>query len=557
MRQTLHKYIQVLIGSTLVLIVMGALVTSTHSGLSVPDWPLSFGRFFPDMSGGVFFEHGHRLMAGTVALITLCLLFLLKRWEDRPRVRFLGYIAFALVLAQALLGGLTVLLKLPPAVSIAHACMAQTFFCTVVALGVLTGPEWRRAGHGSVPEDQIHSVLFWVTTAAIYCQLLLGAILRHTQHGLPYHVVMGGIVLALVVAVVSRTDRSNSELFGNALLLLGMVVLQFGLGLGVLLSGRQIWVTAAHVGVGALTLASSLMLSIKSGWPGRRWKSYMELTKPRITLMVLMTAFGGFFLARSNVFHSSSSFLLLLHTLAGLTLVVGGANGLNQYWERKFDALMFRTQRRPLPQKRLAALEALIFCLGLTAIGLAELALSVSLLAGFLAWVSTVLYVCVYTPLKRKTPFSTLVGAVPGALPPVIGWVAAGGSLGVVAALLFAILFIWQLPHFLAIAWMYREDYGRAGFPMLPVLDPEGGRTSRHIIFWCLVLLPVSLVPSFLGIMKTYYFFGALALGLGLLGFGIHLSLFRSRAGARRLFLASDIYLPALLALMMFGLVMP
>ena len=556
MRQTLHQYIQALIGATLVLIVMGALVTSTHSGLAVPDWPLSFGRFFPAMIGGVFFEHGHRLVAGTVALLTLCLVFLLRRWEERPRVRLLGYAALGLVLTQALLGGMTVLLKLPPAVSVAHACMAQTFFCFIVALGVLTGPEWRAAGQPAV-DDEVHSVLFWVTTGAIYGQLLLGAILRHTQHGLPYHVIMGIIVLALVVAVVARADRSGSPYFANALLLLGMVMLQFALGLSVLLSGREVWVTAAHVGVGALTLASSLMLSIKSGWPGRRWKGYLDLTKPRITLMVLMTAFGGFFLAKPNVFHSFSSLRLLLHVMAGLTLVVGGANGLNQYWERDFDALMVRTQRRPLPQKRLAAMEALIFCLGITAIGLAELTLSVSYQAGFLAWLSTVLYVCVYTPLKRKTPLSTLVGAVPGALPPVIGWVSAGGGLGVIAGLLFAILFVWQLPHFLAIAWIYREDYGRAGFPMLPVLDPEGGRTSRHIIFWCLVMLPVSLLPSFLGMMRTYYFFGALTLGLGLLGFGVHLSMFRSRAGARRLFLASDIYLPALLALMMFALVVP
>jgi protoheme IX farnesyltransferase len=535
---------------------MGALVTSTGSALAVPDWPLSFGGFFPSMLGGVFFEHGHRAAAGTVGLLTLGLAFCLWRWEERRRVRLLGYTAFGLVVAQALLGGLTVLLKLPPAVSIAHACMAQTFFCVIVALAVSTDTK-DAAGPAPPLADETFSVLAWTATAAIYLQLLLGAVLRHTGHGLPYHVVMAGMVLLLIGGVLARADRSEAVVFDHALLLLGIVVLQLALGLSVLMTGRSVWVTAAHVGVGALTLASSLMLSLKSGWPHGRWKSYLELTKPRITLMVLMTAFGGFFLSRPDVFRSASSLRLLLHMLAGLALVVGGANGLNQYWERELDALMRRTKGRPLPQKRMAPREALVFCLLITAAGLSELTLTVNHLSGFLAWLAVVLYVCVYTPLKRKTFLSTLVGAVPGAMPPVIGWAAGGGQPGTVAALLFSILFLWQLPHFLAIAWIYREDYGRAGFPMLPVLDPQGGRTSRHIIFWCLVLLPVSLLPSFLGLAGIAYFFGALALGLGLLGFGISLAVSRSPSGARRLFLASDIYLPALFALMLFGMVIP
>jgi len=577
MRVFLHKYIQALVAATLILIVMGALVTSTGSALAVPDWPLSFGRFFPSMLGGVFFEHGHRMMAGTVAFLTLVLSVLLWRYEERGRIRSLGYAALGLVVAQALLGGLTVLLKLPPAVSIAHACLAQTFFCVIVALAVFTeGREFRLT-------DETFSVLSWMTTGAIYLQLFLGAMFRHTGHGLHYHIVMAGMVLLLVVGLLARADHSETGLFRHLLLLLGSVVIQIGLGLAVILTGRPVWMTAAHVGVGALTLASSLMLSLKSGWPHHlssahraetsknsplasrqvvgwprgRWKSYIELTKPRITLMVLMTAFGGFFLSRPDVFHSASSLRVLLHTLAGLALVVGGANGLNQYWERELDALMRRTQRRPLPQKRLAPREALVFCLVITAAGLAELALTVNPMSGFLAWLAVVLYVCVYTPLKRKTFLSTLVGAVPGAMPPVIGWAAGGGHPGTVAALLFSILFLWQLPHFLAIAWIYRDDYGRAGFPMLPVLDPQGGRTSRHIIFWCLVLLPVSLLPSFLGMTGIVYFFGALALGLGLLGFGINLAVSRSSSGARRLFLASDIYLPALFAFMLCGMVIP
>jgi len=503
------------------------------------------------MWGGVFFEHGHRLMAGFIGFLTFILVFVFQKNEGRQWVKNLAFIALGTVLSQALLGGLTVLLKLPPLVSIAHACLAQTFFCVVVTLLVVTSPNWEADQTNSF--DPSVATLAWTLTAILYLQLLLGAIVRHAGLGLHYHIITGGLCFLLLIALVARTEKMDSEIFNHTLLLLGFVVVQLGFGVMIGFMHRYVWATASHVALGALILGSSLMLSLKVGRSGPRWRSFVELTKPRITMMVLMTAFGGVFLARPDLFHSRSLVHTLIHTLFGLALVVGGANGLNQYLEREFDAQMRRTSRRPLPQHRLRPSEALIFCLAITIIGLLELSFSVNLLTGLFSWFAVVTYAWVYTPLKRKTFLSTIVGAVPGAMPPVIGWVAAGGNLGIEAALLFSILFLWQLPHFLAIAWIYREDYGRAGFPMLPVLDPQGHRTSRHIIFWCLALLPVSLLPTFLGITGLVYFFGALVLGLSLLGFGCHLAMARSSVCARRLFLASDFYLPALFALMIFG----
>ncbi len=270
--------------------------------------------------------------------------------------------------------------------------------------------------------------------------------------------------------------------------------------------------------------------------------------------MVLITVLAGFFMAGSSQGILLRTRLgLILLTFCGTGLVVGGANALNQYLERDSDSLMRRTQGRPLPQKRLLPRQALVFGVSLSMVGLTLLTLGVNRLSALLALTGLLSYVLVYTPLKKKTVLNTLVGAVPGAIPPVIGYVAAGGAMNVEAGILFVILFLWQLPHFLAIAWIYREDYARAGFPMLPVLDPGGGRTSRHIMLYCLALLTVSLVPSLIGLTGRVYFYGALVLGLTFLGFALSLRVARSTLSARRLFLASDMYLPSLLSLMLAG----
>lgn len=278
------------------------------------------------------------------------------------------------------------------------------------------------------------------------------------------------------------------------------------------------------------------------------FSDYLELTKPRVTLMVLITTLVGFYLGGRG----AVDFLLLLHTLLGTALVAGGTSALNQYLERDIDAKMHRTKNRPLPTGRLTPRQALTFAISIALIGLAYLAFAVNLLTAALAAITLTSYVFMYTPLKKKTSLSTLVGAVSGALPPMGGWTAARNDLNMEAWVLFAILFLWQLPHVLAISWLYSEDYKRGGFPLLPVLDPAGHSASRQIINNCLALLPVSLLPSLIGLAGAVYFVGALILGLAFLAFGILVAIEKSNLSARRLMFVSLAYLPALLGLLTF-----
>lgn len=282
----------------------------------------------------------------------------------------------------------------------------------------------------------------------------------------------------------------------------------------------------------------------------RRVADYVELAKPRIAVMALVTVAAGFVLASDG----SVDLVLLAHTLFGTGMLAAGASTLNQVVEKNTDALMRRTQNRPLPAGRLAAWEALAFG-GLLAVGgLNYLAILVNPLTGLLGAATLVLYVFVYTLLKRRTTLNTAIGAVAGALPPVMGWAAAGESLEPAAWSLFFILFLWQFPHFLAIAWIHRDDYARAGLKMLSVLDPQGGMTGRQMIGYTLALVPVSLSPTLLALAGAAYFFGAICLGLMFLAYAVRFACDVSDASARNLLRASLVYLPALLILLLFDL---
>lgn len=277
-----------------------------------------------------------------------------------------------------------------------------------------------------------------------------------------------------------------------------------------------------------------------------RINAFIELTKPRLTSLVIFTTWLGYAVASRSMRYDSHFF----HTIIGSWLVAAGAAALNQYMERDLDARMKRTQTRPLPEKRLTPNEALIFGIVISAIGALELFFLVNPLTSALSLVSLGSYLFCYTPLKTRTSLCTLVGALPGAIPPVMGWTAATGYWAPEAWVLFLILFLWQLPHFLAIAWMYREDYARAGFPMLPVLDPTGGSTARMIVLYTAILIPVTLMPARMGVAGTSYFAGALVLGMAFFACGAFTALYRTAMNARRLLLASVIYLPSLLTWM-------
>jgi protoheme IX farnesyltransferase len=272
----------------------------------------------------------------------------------------------------------------------------------------------------------------------------------------------------------------------------------------------------------------------------------VALTKPRVVVMILVTTLVGYYVGLTG----APDYVRMLHLILGTVLAAGGTLALNQYWERNVDALMERTRNRPLPDGRLQPIEALLFGAATTVLGVVYLAACVGALSALVTVATAVLYLFAYTPLKLRTALCTIVGAVPGALPPVTGWVAARDDLSLGAWILFGILFLWQLPHTLAIARLYREDYARAGVRVLPVVDVEGSTTERQIVTACLALLAVSLLPTLVGLTGGLYFAGALALGLVFVVLGGLQALAPSTVSARRVLYASLLYLPALLALL-------
>ncbi len=603
-----HRFTLFVGASTVALLAAGGLVTSTGSGLAVPDWPLSFGRLFPPMIGGVLYEHGHRMVAAFVGLLTLVLAAWYQWREPRPAIRRLALAALGAVIAQGILGGATVLLRLPVAISVAHACLAQAFFGLVVALSVLTAP---RAGDDRARDAGGLAPPRWLGVAAtglVFGQVVLGAILRHSGAGLAIPdvplafgrvippmtsaaialhfshrvgaLLVAAAVIALAVRVLSR-NRNSPDLVKPVLLAVLLVAAQIVLGGITVVTRLAVWPATAHLVVGALLMAACLTFTLRAfrgagvrrpagaragtaravgpveggaavgaarNAPALRARcaDYLALTKPRVTSLVLATTAAGFYLGSPGRIDIG----LLLVTLLGVGLAAAGTSALNQVVEREADARMRRTRERPLPAGRLVPRAALLFAIAISALGITALYLRVNALTAGLVAATLASYIFIYTPLKRRTSLPTLIGAVPGALPPLAGWTAAAGTIGAGGLAVFAILFMWQLPHSLAIASMYREDYARGGFRLLPVIDPEGMSTERQIIVQSLALLPMSLSPAVLGLAGQAYFYGALLLGLGLVAVAAMVPLRRTTRSARRMVLATVVYLPLLLGLL-------
>jgi heme o synthase len=284
---------------------------------------------------------------------------------------------------------------------------------------------------------------------------------------------------------------------------------------------------------------------MKNGAP-RVLRDYLELTKPRITTLILVCAAVGYWFGCGACFH----WVVLAHALLGTALLASGTSALNQWYEVDSDAKMRRTRRRPLPAGRIKQTHGLAFGLTLSAAGFADLWIGTNLLTASLGLFTLLTYLLLYTPLKQRSPLCTTVGAIPGAMPPLIGYAAAGHGLDLRAFALFVILFVWQFPHFDAIAWMYREDYARGGVRMLPVVDQDGNATFTRIVLSSLLLIPISLIPRFLGMTGVPYAAVAIASGLGIVSFGARLGLERTVRNARALLLATVAYLPALLCVM-------
>jgi protoheme IX farnesyltransferase len=274
-------------------------------------------------------------------------------------------------------------------------------------------------------------------------------------------------------------------------------------------------------------------------------RDYLELSKSRIVLMVLITTAAGYLFAAKHI-----DVKVLINTLAGTALVAAGTNALNQYVEREHDAKMRRTRLRPLPAGRIAPRDALLFASAIAVIGTVYLGLAVNWTTALLGAFTLTSYIFVYTPLKRMSTACTVIGAIPGAIPPLMGWTAATGSLALGGWIVFAILFFWQLPHFMAISWMYREDYGRAGFRMLAVEDADGAATARSAIGYSIALLAVSVLPPLFGLGSVAYSVAAALCGVAILAASVVFRFERSNRNARRLFMMSNLYLVVVMVLL-------
>lgn len=275
---------------------------------------------------------------------------------------------------------------------------------------------------------------------------------------------------------------------------------------------------------------------------------YVTLTKPRLNFLILLTTAAAYSLGAGP----ESTLAAFAHTLLGTFLVAGGASALNQVWERETDKLMRRTRMRPLAAMRVQPGAANTFGLILTVLGALELAYFLNPLSAAVSLFTTATYVLLYTPLKTRTSLSTIVGALPGALPAIIGWAAATNTLSIEGWVLFGIVFMWQMPHFLAIAWMYRDEYARAGMPLLPVIEPDGRSTGRQAVIYTAALIPLSMLPTGVGLASPWYMVGALTLGAILMVMSLEFSAKRNLDTARRLFFGSILYLPILWALLVF-----
>ena len=571
MNKTSHRLSILLAIGTLFLIFVGGLVNTTDSGLAVPDWPLSYGRLMPPMVGGIFYEHGHRMVATAVGFLTVLLAVLLFFKEDRPWVKKASWVAVGLVIFQGVLGGLTVLLRLPPMVSIAHAFTAQSFFCLTLALAVWTSPFWRnnslqRMEHAqTIPLHRLGAAL----VAVCFVQLLIGATLRHTGHALELHIAGALAVTILAGSVIKRiwSEASHIKYLGviaGGLLSVLLIQLSLGIASFFILTYHfdvipiPLWAVitvSAHVAIGALFLGLSFIGALiayrtrpqHSASLQTTLKDYFTLTKPGISFMAGITALAGFVLgSRGNL-----NFSQLLHTCIGTLMAAAGAGCLNMLIERDLDAKMQRTQTRPLPAGRLQPGEVLFLGIFFSMASVIYLGWAVNFLTAFLAALTLSVYLYVYTPLKKISASCVTAGAVAGALPPVIGWTAATDHISLEAVILFSILFFWQFPHFLSLAWLYKDDYASAGLHMLPQPKEGDPATARQVLWNSAALMVVSLIPTVLGMTGKVYFIAAFLLGAGLLWLSFGFFRSHERIRARRLFLYSLIYIPVLVTLML------
>lgn len=596
--------------ATYLLILLGGLVHGTGSSLACPDWPTCYGTMLPKMEGGVAIEHSHRLAAGLVTILTLvqATIVQVSRTPRYRPLRRVAWLAVALVIVQALLGGITVMLRLPTLVSTLHTATSLLFFMTVLYLAIrarrgetATGMRAIASGATAGAHDPPAVSMALVAAVVTYFQMVLGGLVRHSGAALacldvplcrgslwpgnahPTVLVqalhrLGAVAVAVAIATsaVMNTRASRGQPGRRALALAAPVLvgLQIWLGLHAVTSFLDLATVESHLAVATLLLASQIGLALwrpavsADSDPGavqtdlqpdiqtdlhpnlvgqRPWlgslRDLVALAKPRITVLVIATFSGGMWLAPGHLSAWRAGM-----TLLGTALIVGAANALNMFMERDVDGLMERTRGRPLPEGRLSPASALVFGTALACAALPPLLLAGNALTGVLGGLAFFAYVAIYTPMKRTTAAALFVGAVPGALPPLMGWTSVTGRLDAGALALFGVLFLWQIPHFLAIALYRAEDYGRAGFEILPL--SAGERTTRVVITaFSVALLLTSLSLRPLHVAGALYTGVALILGVAFLAWGlVGIRRAATRVWARSLFFASLVYLTLLFA---------
>jgi protoheme IX farnesyltransferase len=570
-----HRFAIATAFATYLLILIGGLVHGTGSSLACPDWPTCYGTMMPKMEGGVLVEHSHRLAAGTVMILTLALAVLLARASspEQRRLRPVGWLAVALVSVQALLGGITVLLRLPTPISTAHTATSLLLFMTVLYIAVRSRPALALATtRASLTGPAV--TLAILSAVSVYFQMVLGGLVRHSGAALActdvplcrgaiwpvahptvliqalhrLNALVAGTLVTASSVVTWRAARGRRDLRALALVAPVLVVVQIGLGVRAVQTFLDLATVEAHLGVATALLATQVLVVLRgrpdaapAPWRLSWLADVVRLAKPRITGEVIFTFLGGMWLAPGVIDRWRA-----VMTLVGTVLLVGGANAFNMILERDVDPLMERTRDRPLPRGAVSPEAALVFGAALSCAALPLLFLGGNLLTGLLGFLALGSYVGVYTPMKRRSGAALFVGAIPGAIPPLMGWTAVTGRLDSPGLVLFAILFLWQIPHFLAIAIYRAKDYAAAGLKVLPAVISERA-TRLLIVGFSVALVAVTLLLEPMRVAGPRYMAAATLLGAVLIGWGA--AGFRreaTRGWARSLFFFSLVYLTLL-----------
>src|SRR5256712_1220690 len=573
--------------ATYVLIILGGLVRATGAGLACPDWPLCHGRLIPPPDPLVLIEWSHRFVASIVGLLTLAVTFAAYRLRRAGQQGFAGLATLALILVvvQIGLGGLTVRHELTAWLVVAHLGTAMAFFATLVVIVVIA-----MTGQAAPRQDDAFRTLAVLTLAATYGLVLVGGYVSASGAGLAcrdWHLGYGqllpslaggvgahllprsaaalaGALIVLTAAAAYRTQARRPQLQAAWAIAVGLLILQISLGALNIEYRLADAVTTAHLATAAALFAALVVLAVlahrlpesevyrpqDSGQPGRprvqRVMDYVALTKPRIVVLLLVTAFASMLIAAPG----RISPWLIFFTLAGGAMSAGSANAINQLLERDIDALMSRTRSRPIPTGRVSPPYAFAFAALLGTVAFVEMAVLVNLLAALLSFAALLFYVFVYTVwLKRSTPQNIVIGGAAGAVPPLVGWAAATGHGNLTAILLFIIVFLWTPPHFWALALFRRDDYARAHVPMLPVVAGED-ETRRQIVIYSIVLVIFTLLLYPVARMGSFYLLSAGVLGGVFVALAVWLQRQQTTAAAVRVFGYSILYLGLLFAAM-------